>query len=275
MTPDDEQIRETLRRMRLHGLLSLWDEIKHEPWLQRLVEVEQQERARRSLENRTRLASLGSFRPLADFDWGWPRKIDRPLCDDLMTLRFMAESCNVVLFGPNGVGKTLLMKNLAHQALLDGCRVVYRGASDMLKDLATQESSAARARRMRVYVQPELLCIDEVGYLSYDNAYADLLFEVVSRRYEARRPIVVTTNRTFTEWPQMFPNATCVVTLVDRLTHRCEVLRIEGDSYRLKESKELAAKLAADRTRAGAAPRKGGPSPKERRQLPLPDETPS
>ena len=275
MTSDDEIMRDTLKRMRLNGLLSLWDEIKHEPWLRRLVEVEQQERARRSLENRTRLASLGAFRPLADFDWNWPRKIDRPLCDDLMTLRFMAESCNVVLFGPNGVGKTLVMKNIAHQALLDGCSVLYRGASDMLKDLATQESSVARSRRMRVYVQPELLCIDEVGYLSYDNAYADLLFEVVSRRYEAKRPMVVTTNRTFTEWPQMFPNATCVVTRVDRLTHRCEVLSIEGDSYRLKESKELAAKLAADRARSAPAPRKGGQNTKERRQMPLPDTTPA
>lgn len=270
MTPDDEMLYDTLRRMRLHGLLSMWAEIRSEPWLRRLVEAEQAERARRSLENRTRLAALGSFRPLADFDWGWPTKIDRGLCEELMTLRFLEHACNVVLLGPNGVGKTLLLKNLAQQALLAGGRVIYRGASDLLKDLATQESSVARSRRMRAYVQPELLCIDEVGYLSYDSTYADLLFEVVSRRYEARRPIVVTTNRSFTEWPQVFPNATCVVTLVDRLTHRCEVVNIEGESYRLKESKELSAKRAAERAAAVTARKAGA---KERRQLPLPQPT--
>jgi DNA replication protein DnaC len=273
MNLDKDTLRDALRRMHLHGLLALWEEIQNEPWLLRLVEVEQQERARRSLENRLRVAGLGVFRPLADFDWTWPTKIDRALLEELMTLRFVEEECNVVVLGPNGVGKSMVMKNLAQQALLSGRRVLCRSASDLLKDLASQESPAARARRIRAYVAPEVLCIDEVGYLSYDNGYADLLFEVISRRYEARRPIVVTTNKAFGEWGQVFPNAACVVTLVDRLTHRCEVVNIEGESYRLKEAKEATTRRAAERARTpGGRGRHAGA--KERRQLPLPDSAP-
>jgi DNA replication protein DnaC len=108
----------------------------------------------------------------------------------------------------------------------------------MLNDLAAQESAKALARRVRRYTKPKLLCIDEVGYLSYNNRYADLLFEVVSRRYDGPASIVLSTNKPFGEWSTVFPHAACVVTLVDRLLHRAEVINIEGDSYRLKEAKE-------------------------------------
>lgn len=160
-----------------------------------------EERTRRSLENRTRLAGLGSFKALCDFDWGWPKKIDRMHVEDLFTLRFLAEGANVILLGPNGVGKTMLLKNLASRALHAGHRVLVRSASDLLADLAGQESSVARARRLRAYVQPTIVRIDEVGYLSYDTRHADLLFEVITRRYEKNKSIVLSTNRPFAECP--------------------------------------------------------------------------
>jgi DNA replication protein DnaC len=93
--------------------------------------------------------------------------------------------------------------------------------------------------RLRRYTVPQLLCVDEVGYLSYDNRYADLLFEVVTRRYDAHKAILLSTNKAFAEWSEVFPHAACVVTIVDRLIHRAEVIDIEADSYRLKEAKEL------------------------------------
>ncbi len=227
-----------LKKLRLLGCLAHLDEIANEPWLARLVTLESEERARRSLENRTRLCGLGSFKPLGDFDWTWPKKIDRAQVEDLFTLRFVAEGANVVLLGPNGVGKTMLLKNIAFHALHAGHHVLVRSASDLLADLAGQESSAARTRRLRAYVQPAILCIDEVGYLSYDTRHADLLFEVVTRRYEKNKSIVLTTNKPFAEWPSVFPNAACVVTLVDRLLHRAEMVAIEADSYRLREAQE-------------------------------------
>jgi DNA replication protein DnaC len=133
----------------------------------------------------------------------------------------------------------MILKNAAHQAVVRGHTVRFATASDMLSDLAAQESSPALARRLRRYTTPQLLCVDEVGYLSYDNRYADLLFEVVTRRYDAHKPLLLSTNKAFSEWSEVFPHAACVVTLVDRLIHRAEVIEIEAESYRLKEAKEL------------------------------------
>ncbi|AUX38811.1 ATPase AAA [Sorangium cellulosum] len=243
-----------LKKLHLFGCLARLDELENEPWLTRLVTLESEERTRRSLENRTRIAGLGSYKALCDFDWTWPKKIDRSLVEELFLLRFVAEGANVVLLGPNGVGKTMLLKNLACRALHAGHPVLVRSASDLLADLAGQESSVARARRLRAYVQPAILCIDEVGYLSYDTRHADLLFEVVTRRYEKNKSIVLTTNKPFAEWPTVFPNAACVVTLVDRLLHRAELVVIEGDSYRLRDAQERQLRRSASRRRSKEPP---------------------
>lgn len=158
--------------------------------MQTLVSVEEAERQRRSLERRIRGAKIGGFKPISDFDWSWPKTIDRDALEELFSLGFIAEGMNAVLLGPNGVGKTMILRNLAHRALMRGHNVCFTTASDMLSDLAAQESAPALARRVRKYTKPKLLCIDEVGYLSYNNRYADLLFEVVSRRYDGPASIV-------------------------------------------------------------------------------------
>jgi len=133
----------------------------------------------------------------------------------------------VVFLGPNGVGKTLLARNFGHAAVTRGWATRYVSASDMLTDLASYNGSTLRARLKR-YVSPRLLVIDELGYLSYDNQHADLLYEVVSRRYEQEASIVLTTNRPFKEWNQVFEGAACLATLIDRLCHRVEVVEIDG-----------------------------------------------
>lgn len=239
---DDIVLRERAYRLGLHGLLAHWDEVVSASWLPTLLDYEEAERTQRSLERRIRNARLGSFKPLVDFDWSWPKKIDRAAIDEVLSLGFFEEGANTLLLGPNGVGKTMLLKNLAHNALLRGYTVRFITASDMLNDLAIPDTSVALARRLQRYCRPQLLCLDEVGYLSYDSRYADLLFEVVTRRYEARRPIAISTNKPFAQWPEVFPNAACVVTLIDRLIHRCELIDIQASSYRLKEAKERAAK---------------------------------
>jgi len=258
---DDIALRERAYRLGLHGLLAHWDEVAAAPWVCKLLDYEEAERTRRSLERRIRNARLGSFKPLIDFDWSWPKKIDREAIDEILSLGFFEEGVNTLLLGPNGVGKTMLLKNLAHHALLRGYTVRFITASDMLNDLAVPDTSVALTRRLKRYCGPQLLCLDEVGYLSYDSRYADLLFEVVTRRYEAHKPIAISTNKPFAQWSEVFPNAACVVTLIDRLIHRCELIDIQARSYRLKEAKER----AANKKKRAATAKKAKTTSRQRR----------
>jgi DNA replication protein DnaC len=242
-----DELRARLRQLGLYGLLARSADIASKPWIDELLQIEEEERQRRSLARRLHHAHIGAFKPIADFDWTWPRKIDRQGIEELFGLGFLDDGVNAILVGPNGVGKSMVLRNLAHHALVQGNTVRVTSASDMLAELAAQESSAALARRLRRYTLPRLLCIDEVGYLSYSNRYADLLFEVVTRRYDLHKSIVLSTNKAFAEWSEVFPHAACTVTLVDRLVHRSEVIEVEGDSYRLKEAKERAAHKTASR----------------------------
>jgi DNA replication protein DnaC len=207
--------------------------------LEKLADTELEDRSRRSLERRLSLSGIQRFKPMADFDWNWPKKIERDVVERAFTLDFIKEARNLIMIGQNGLGKSMIAKNLCHAAILAGYPVLFRSASALIEDLQC-ESAAARRRKLRTYGNAGLLCIDEVGYLSYDDNAADLLYEIVNRRYE-RRSLIVTTNRGFKEWNEVFPNASCIVTLVDRLTHHADVTRIEGDSYRLRESELEAA----------------------------------
>lgn len=249
------EFKERAKALGLHGMLAHWDEYAGAPWLGRLLELEEAERARRSLERRIGDARLGQFKAMDQFDWSWPTKIDRQLLEELFGLGFLEDAANVVLVGPNGLGKTMLAQNLAYQALLGGHTALFTTASAMLNELASQEGGLALGRVLKRYVSPRVLVIDEVGYLSYDSRHADLLFEVVTRRYE-QRSTILTTNRPFSEWNEVFPNAACVVTLIDRLMHRAEVVQVAGSSFRLKEAQERSAEREKKRARKkkGAEP---------------------
>lgn len=171
---------------------------------------------------------------MADFNWNWPTKIDRSTIERALTLDFIPEARNLIVMGTNGLGKTMIVQNIAHAAVQAGHTVLFRTASEILADLHCDSPQRLR-RRLQHYARPALLCIDELAYLSYDPDAADLLFELVSRRYE-RRSIVITTNKAFKNWNTVFPNATSIATLLDRLTHHADITLIEGDSYRVRES---------------------------------------
>ena len=204
--------------------------------LEQVVKTESAERSRRSLERRLRMSGIKKFKPIADFDWAWPDKIERDVVERALTLDFLGEARNLILMGPNGLGKTTIAQNLCHAAVLAGHSVLFRSAPALLEDLHRQ-SPEGRRRKLRTLANVGLLCIDEVGYLSFDDKAADLLYEVVNRRYE-RKPVILTTNRPFKEWNEVFPNATCIVTLLDRLLHHAEVTVVEGKSYRVRESEQ-------------------------------------
>jgi DNA replication protein DnaC len=204
--------------------------------LEHIVELEQQARAARSLEDRIKKSRLGRFKPIADFDWAWPKRIDRPAVDAALRLDFLDGARNVILVGNQGLGKTMIAQNIAHQAVLAGHSVRFLTAAQLLLDLAGQDSARGLERRLRHYsTRTSLLVLDEIGYLSYDPRNADLLYQVVSRRYE-KKSLILTTNLNFSQWPTIFPNAGSAIALIDRLIHHSDIIAIEGDSYRHREA---------------------------------------
>jgi DNA replication protein DnaC len=242
----NDPLLEKVKHLKLYGLLAHWEEVQGSHWIENMITWEEKERAHRSLERRLKHSRIGRFKPITEFDWAWPKKIDRETIEELLRLDFITTATNVILCGPNGVGKSTLAKNIAYQAAMQGFTVLFITAAQMLKELISQESDQALHRRIKYYVQPQALVIDEVGYLSYSNRHADLLFEIISQRYHDKSTLV-TTNKPFTEWNGIFPNAACVVSMIDRLVHRSEIISIDAQSFRLKEATERALQRKKDR----------------------------
>jgi DNA replication protein DnaC len=220
--------------------------------LEHIANIEEKERARRGLERRRARSRLERFKPMADFDWNWPTEIDRSLVDSALQLDFVQPARNIVFVAPQGLGKTMIAQNIAHQAILDGHGVLFVTAAQLLLDLGAQESARALERRLKYYARVGLLIIDEIGFLAFDNRNADLLFQVVSR-YE-KKSLVLTTNLAFRDWPTIFPNATCATALIDRVVHHADVIVIKGESYRRREA-ELEAKAKRSRKKPKELPK--------------------
>lgn len=194
------------------------------------------ERERRSLDWRHRDSRIGNFTSMTDFDWNWPKKINRETIEQMLLANFVDRGDNAILVGTQGLGKTMIAKNIVYNAVHKGHTALFVQASQMLVDLGAQDSTTGLERRLKHYLKPGLLCIDEIGYLSYDQRAADLIFQVVSRRYE-NKSIIITTNLAFHDWPTVFPGATSVASLIDRLIHHSEITLIEGESYRKRQAK--------------------------------------
>jgi DNA replication protein DnaC len=238
-------LREQLEKIGLRAVAAQLDDMlahaTQQRWsprqlLERMVQMEVEERAHRSLERRLRLSELRRFKPIADFDWTWPTTIERDVVERALTLDFLSEARNLVLVGANGLGKTMIAQNICHAAVLAGHSVLFRTASALLEELHRQ-TPEGRLRKLRAYASVALLCVDEVGYLSFDDKSADLLYEVINRRYE-KKSLILTTNKPFKQWNEVFPSAACIATMLDRLLHHAEVTVIEGSSYRVRESEQ-------------------------------------
>jgi DNA replication protein DnaC len=203
--------------------------------LEELARMERRERDARNLERRTNAAKLGTVKPLKQFDWNHPRKIPRQRVEALFRLDFIAAGQNALFRGASGVGKTTLAKHLGFEALRRGHTVRFSTLAQTLADLLKQESLPALERRMKRYTSPDLLILDEIGYLPCDNRAADILFNIITRRHESRS-IVITTNLAFKQWGNLFGGAACVAALIDRFAQHCHTIDILADSWRHKHS---------------------------------------
>ena len=161
------------QRLQLWGIVANWDKFSAQPWITTLIEQEEAYRNTRNLERRIKESKLGKFKPFADFDWNWPKGIDRATIDDLFSLSFLAEAVNVIIIGQSGVGKTMLAKNLAHHAIVNGASALFVTATQLLNDLASQDAPSSLNRRLRHYARPKLLVIDELGYRATSSQHVD------------------------------------------------------------------------------------------------------
>lgn len=240
-----DQLQTNLKILRLHYLhdnlddfLITCDKNSLTPLetISRLAELEIIEKSQRSTAQRMKASKVGKFRHINEFDWDHPEKVDKDKIMDLFSLEFVKQKRNIILAGPSGLGKTMVARNLAFQAVSKGHTALVATAAQIVMDLGSAESTPALVRKIKTYAKPDLLVIDEIGYLSFDQKSADLIFEIVNRRYEAGS-IAITTNLAFKDWSEIFPGSPCVTAMIDRLTHHCEVLKIEGPSFRTRESK--------------------------------------
>jgi DNA replication protein DnaC len=243
---NDEDLKSMLVRLGLRWLAGELDDVLAKAakarWsamqmLEHVARRELDERAARGVHRRLGRAKLGDFKVLADFDWSWPKKIDRERVEGLLSLDFMHHLQNVVLIGPHGLGKTTIAQNLGYAALVAGHTVRMITTSELLLDLDAAEQTRKLERRLRFWANLRLLVLDELGYVSYDNHNADLLYQVMSRRHE-RRSTVITTNLAFRDWVSVFPSTGSAAALIDRVVHHSAVIAIEGDSYRLREAEQ-------------------------------------
>lgn len=212
----------------------------HREFLERLFAGESEQRLARAIERRFKEAHLPARKSLDTFDWGWPKKINRDQIQHLFNLRFLEEKTNVVLIGGTGLGKTHLALALASELCQRNRAVRFATAAEIINTLASAMVAGQLGRALKAYTAPEVLVVDELGYLPVDRAGADLLFQLLSARYE-QGSTIITTNRAFNQWGKTFADDTVLTSAVlDRVLHHCEPVILEGRSYRLKGRLELA-----------------------------------
>jgi len=209
-----------------------WD---HVEYLRRLIEGEYTERRHRAIERRIKAARFPVVKTLEQFRWDWPKKINRMAVQDLFRLEFIQQKSNVVFLGNVGLGKTHLATALGYAACQEGYSVLFANAISVINDLSAAQKRGLLKRQLKAYLRPDLLALDEIGYLPIDQHGADLLFQVISQRYE-RGSIVLTTNKPFKQWASIFNNDSTIASAVlDRLLHHAQTIVVEGSSYRMKD----------------------------------------
>jgi DNA replication protein DnaC len=228
-------IRENYEAMAKTAAHKQWDHIQY---LSELVIQESNLRRDKTIQRRIKAARFPVTKTMDQFNWTWPEKINQAQIRNLFRLKFIQEKSNVVFIGSVGVGKTHIASALGYQACLKNNTVLFTSAIDAINNLAAAQRTGLLKQELKKYLNPSVLVMDELGYLPIDKNGADLLFQIISERYE-RGSIIITTNRVFKDWPQIFNNDTTLTSaLLDRLLHHTEAVVIEGKSYRMREVKK-------------------------------------
>ena len=199
-----------------------------------LLEEEVGLRESRRFRNALKLSGLPHHKTLEEFDFAFQPTLDTRKVRDLATLEFIRAKANVALLGPPGVGKTMLAVALAVAACQAGFSIYFTTLDDLVRRLRTAEATGRFNRQLQAFLRPAVLVVDEVGYLPLDRAEANMFFQLITRRYE-RGTLIVTSNKSFTEWGGVLGDDVLATAILDRLLHHCDVIAINGPSYRLKD----------------------------------------
>jgi len=244
---DDDRLQKQLQSLKLFSFLEQYNpaakKAAEQQWtypqyLAELAEAEANLRHDNLIQRRILAARFPVKKTLDDFQWNWPKKINRPQIQELFRLHFLDNKANVIFLGGVGLGKTHLSTALAYHACLKGHSVLFASAIDIINTLSAAQSTGRLKFEMKKYLKPAILLIDELGYLPVDRKGADLLFQVISQRYECGS-IILTTNKAFKKWPEIFSNdSTLTSAVLDRLLHHAETVVIEGKSFRMKDQIE-------------------------------------
>ena len=210
--------------------------LPHIDYLEKLADGEAALRRDHSIQRRIRQARFPVIKTLDQFNWSWPKKLNRLQVKNLFRLQFIPDKANVIFLGSVGLGKSHLAAALGYQACLEGHSVLFATAIDVINTLAAAQTAGRLKAELKKYTRPAVLILDELGFLPIDKAGADLLFQVISQRYE-QGALVITSNRAFKDWPEIFNNdSTLTSAILDRLLHHAETIIIEGKSFRMKDS---------------------------------------
>lgn len=240
------QLKEHLQQLGLNHLEAVLEsrletaakkELSYLDFLADLLATEAAGRKEQQLGMRLRLARLPYRRTLEDFDYSFQPSVDRRLVKELATLSFVANGHNIILLGPPGVGKTHLAVGLGLKAIEQGLSVYFSRTHQLIEDLRVAQLHNRLEQRLKIYLRPRLLILDEFGVWPYDRQAATALFALIAARYE-NGSIVLTSNKGFTEWGEVLGDAVVASAVLDRLLHHSTVLNIRGESYRLKEKKK-------------------------------------
>ena len=247
MSATETQLAEQLAALKLVAVAEQYAELAseaaqkqwpHVDYLARLIDSEAQRRHQLAIKRRIAAARFPCLKTLDQFDWNWPKKINRTQVQNLFRMAFLKDKTNVIFMGGVGLGKSHLAGALAHEACLHGHSVLFTTAVDIINTLTAAQTVGRLKNELKHYLKPTILAVDELGYLPIDKAGADLLFQVISQRYE-QGSILLTTNQPYKHWPKIFNNdSTLTSAVLDRLLHHAETVIIEGKSYRMKDQIE-------------------------------------